>query len=409
MDGRCFGVTAHLAILATVMTVFAQDADMAYVPFVVNVNATVKAWHGQGEDMVQMTVTANVEDTLAIPLVGTSSIWHINRARGRLNTPTVTNSRGNITLRLPAQSYQHAEIALHTVNGKRILRGKVSNSETATAIAGKNIAAGVYLLKVSGINGSAFTTSLTHSGGSLNINAVFCGENVSPDRKLAKSAADEWTINVSAAASGGYDSAAIYTLNLIKGMNPTQTINLFPTPPPPSGNTFTDSRDGTTYKKVTIGSQVWMAENLNYDVPDNAADVCYNNSPANCTIYGKLYNWAAATTICPSGWRLPSQADWEVMTAYTGGTNTEGTKLKAASGWSNNGNGTDDYGFSALPGGVGYSDGAFNYGGDYGTWWSASENGADSAYYRHMHSNEKNAGWRSRDKGYRLSVRCLQN
>jgi len=405
MNGRCFGVMAHLAI---VMTAFAQEADTAYVPFVVNVNATVKAWHGQGEDMVQMTVTANVEDTLAIPLIGASSVWHINMEQGRLNTPTVTNSHGNITLRLPAQSYQHAEIALHTVNGKRVLRGKVSNSEATTAISRKNVAAGVYLLLVEGINSSAFTTRLTHGGGNLNISAVFGGEGVSPGRKLAKTAAEEWTIIVSAVASG-YDSVALYKLNIVKGTNPKQTINLFPTPPPPSGNMFTDNRDGTAYKKVTIGSQVWMAENLNYDVPDNADNVCYNNSSANCTKYGRLYNWPAAMTVCPSGWRLPSQADWEVMTAYIGGTNTEGTKLKSAIGWSNNGNGTDDYGFSALPGGVGYSDGTFNYGGDYGTWWSASEKDADSAYYRHMHSNEKNAGWRIRDKGYRLSVRCLQN
>ncbi len=178
-----------------------------------------------------------------------------------------------------------------------------------------------------------------------------------------------------------------------------------------SSATFVDDRDGKTYKKVTIGTQTWMAENLNYDVPNNAADVCicYDNNPANCTKYGWLYNWAAATKVCPPGWHLPSQAEWNVLTAYIGGANTEGKKLKAASGWNSNGNGTDNYGFSALPGGVGYSEGTFNYGGDYGTWWSASEDNATDAYYRHMHSNEEFAGWRIRPKDYRLSVRCLEN
>jgi len=140
--------------------------------------------------------------------------------------------------------------------------------------------------------------------------------------------------------------------------------------------TFIDSRDGKTYKKVTIGTQTWMAENLNYE-PANRNSVCYGNNPANCVTYGRLYDFSTANMACPSGWHLPSQAEWGVMTAYVGGA-TGGKKLKATNGWNSyegvSGNGTDDYGFSALPGG-GYNQfsgsGSSTGSGSRGTWWSS--------------------------------------
>ena len=103
--------------------------------------------------------------------------------------------------------------------------------------------------------------------------------------------------------------------------------------------TFTDTRNNKTYKAVAIGTQTWMAENLNYDTSDSK---CYNNDPANCEIYGRLYNWSTASTVCPTGWHIPSDAEWDVLITAVGGSSTAGTKLKVASGWSNNCNGTDD-------------------------------------------------------------------
>ena len=156
---------------------------------------------------------------------------------------------------------------------------------------------------------------------------------------------------------------------------------------------FTDSRDGTFYAKVKIGNQTWMAENLNYDVPDNTTDVCYNNNNDNCARYGRLYNWSTAMNgasssstnpsgvrgVCPVGWHLPSNGEWTQLTDYVGGSSTAGRKFKSQSGWYDNGNGTDEYGFSALPGGYGYSDGNFYYAGYYGYWWSATESYANCA------------------------------
>jgi uncharacterized protein (TIGR02145 family) len=137
-----------------------------------------------------------------------------------------------------------------------------------------------------------------------------------------------------------------------------------------SAGTFKDSRDGKTYKTVKVGGKTWMAENLNF-----AADgsKCYENNAGNCEKYGRLYTWEAAKKACPAGWHLPSDAEWTALTDAVGGGSVAGTKLKSNSGWANNGNGTDEYGFAALPGGDGNSDGNFNDAGNIGYWWSSTE------------------------------------
>ena len=170
-----------------------------------------------------------------------------------------------------------------------------------------------------------------------------------------------------------------------------------------SGSYGSLTYEGKTYKTVVIGTQTWMAENLNYAV---SGSKCYNNLEANCTIYGRLYNLETAKTVCPSGWHLPTYYEWREMTDDNlGGANTWGKKLKATSGWNNNGNGTDEYGFSALPGGQGSSGGNFIYIGALGFWWTASEYGyAESVgiYY-----NSENASWHDTNESNLLSVRCV--
>ena len=163
---------------------------------------------------------------------------------------------------------------------------------------------------------------------------------------------------------------------------------------------FCDGRDGQKYVYVVIGTQTWMAENLNYNADGSK---CYDNLDSNCETYGRLYNWTTAMKACPSGWHLPSQAEWNVL-------GNDAKKLKATSGWSG-GNGTDQYGFSALPGGNGSSDGSFYDVGYYGYWWSASEyeKCSNYAYDRGMDYRSDNAGWRNDDKTYLFSVRCLQD
>lgn len=83
-------------------------------------------------------------------------------------------------------------------------------------------------------------------------------------------------------------------------------------------NQFTDSRDGQVYKTVTIGTQTWFAENLNFDTGDTNAQ-CYDEDEINCFIYGKLYEGATAQTVCPEGWHLPSVEEYQTLIDYLGG------------------------------------------------------------------------------------------
>jgi len=166
-----------------------------------------------------------------------------------------------------------------------------------------------------------------------------------------------------------------------------------------------------------------MAENLNYETADGSSK-CYSNNTDNCDIYGRLYNWSTAMGsfasstanpsgvqgVCPSGWHLPSDAEWDALMTAVGGSSTAGTKLKADSPlWNNNGKGTDEFGFSALPGGIGSASGSFYDVGSYGIWWSATEYSASNAYRRYMGYDDASV-YRDTDvKTDLYSVRCVQN
>jgi uncharacterized protein (TIGR02145 family) len=172
-------------------------------------------------------------------------------------------------------------------------------------------------------------------------------------------------------------------------------------------NTLTDSRDGKSYQTAKIGTQIWMAENLNYDAEGSE---CYGNDPTNCQNYGRLYDWNTAMKACPVGWHLPNKDEWNVLVNFAGGYEIAGGKLKSKNGWKENVNGTDDYNFSALPGGSGNSGGNFIGGGGGGAWRSASENSSNYAYIMSMHYNSGIANWfNSNNRSYLYSVRCLQD
>jgi uncharacterized protein (TIGR02145 family) len=170
-----------------------------------------------------------------------------------------------------------------------------------------------------------------------------------------------------------------------------------------------DSRDRKKYKIVKVGNQVWMGENLNYNA---SGSKCYDKQESNCQKYGRLYNWNTARDVCPSGWHLPSDAEWIRLTDFVGGSSTAGTKLKATSGW-NTGSGykpgTDEYGFSALPGGFSGSSGSFTDVGNGGCWWSSMEYNASYAWNRLMYYRNAIVGREYDDKSRYFSVRCVKD
>jgi uncharacterized protein (TIGR02145 family) len=160
---------------------------------------------------------------------------------------------------------------------------------------------------------------------------------------------------------------------------------------------------GKTYKTVVIGSKTWMAENLNYD---EVGSKCYDNKFQNCYKYGRLYDWETAKKVCPAGWHLPTNSEWDGLASGK----AAGKYLKATSGWNNNGNGTDKFGFAALPGGFGSMGGdVFGNVGFSGFWWSATEFHVDDANSRYIYDNVENVGWRNFDKTGLFSVRCVKN
>jgi len=197
---------------------------------------------------------------------------------------------------------------------------------------------------------------------------------------------------------------------------------------------MTDLRDGQTYKTVVIGTQTWIAENLNY-ADDTAMpnlkgnSWCYLNSADSCAKYGRLYTWTGAMNIdssyqsttvsavistpqqgvCPAGWHIPTNAEWTTLeTAVGDNSGTTGTTLKSRIGWSDSGNGTDIYGFSALSGGEHFGSGFISLG-NYGYWWTATECSSTLAYPRLMDYISPFVYMFSKDKAYGLSLRCLKD
>jgi len=192
---------------------------------------------------------------------------------------------------------------------------------------------------------------------------------------------------------------------------------------------LTDERDGTTYKVIRIGAQLWMAENLKY-LPSVAGMATGSNSTphyyvsgyngtnvteakaiASYNTYGVLYNWAAATqNVCPAGWRLPTDTDWTELTDGLGGLDEAGAKLKQTGTalWNTPNTGaTNVSGFTALPGG--YRDAMFYEMGYFGHWWTASENGAGTSFARHMNYNDAKVKRDFANTSYGYSVRCLKD
>jgi uncharacterized protein (TIGR02145 family) len=156
---------------------------------------------------------------------------------------------------------------------------------------------------------------------------------------------------------------------------------------------------GKTYETVVIGTQTWMAKNLDFETPTGSK--CYNDKDINCVMYGRLYDWETAMTACPAGWHLPSDMEWVVLEEFIGGSVEDAwKKLRAKSGWGliGTGNGTDDYGFAALP-----SDGNFS-----GAWWSSTKytnySYNDRAYYRSEKGEYSSAAGLSNT----YSVRCVK-
>ncbi|PWJ71884.1 MULTISPECIES: fibrobacter succinogenes major paralogous domain-containing protein [unclassified Fibrobacter] len=212
--------------------------------------------------------------------------------------------------------------------------------------------------------------------------------------------------------------------------------------------TVKDSRDGKVYKTIKIGTQTWMAENLNYaytgvkynygSYTSDSTSWCYENKASNCDKFGRLYTWSAVMDsvakfyvnartmcgygktctpnsphrgICPEGWHVPTNEEYSTLYTYIGGSSTAGPLLKSTSGWAGSGNGSDKYGFSVLPAGRRLDSGLFGGERSYAGLWSATE---DLSYYAwcqyfHYHHDLDGANQYGSNKYIGQSLRCLKD
>ena len=174
--------------------------------------------------------------------------------------------------------------------------------------------------------------------------------------------------------------------------------------------TFTDSRDGKTYKTVIIGTQTWMAENLNFNSASGCW--CYDNDTKNCSTYGRLDTYDEALKACPAGWHLPDDAEWKLLASKANAGNLKATGYDAWTEMSGTPSSSDNKsGFTALPGGCYVVlDNSFSFRLRFGLWWSKTiydEFNAkvvdmqkdDVTLYNDMFYNKK----------YGLSVRCVRD
>ncbi|HPL18696.1 MAG TPA: fibrobacter succinogenes major paralogous domain-containing protein [Spirochaetota bacterium] len=180
-----------------------------------------------------------------------------------------------------------------------------------------------------------------------------------------------------------------------------------------------DSRDGKEYPTVKIGSQIWMAKNLAYKAKSGIR--AWGDDMKNVEKYGYLYDWAAAQEACPKGWHLPADAEWKTLELNLGMSPDEfdknrkraeglGMKLKSATGWYENGNGNNESGFNAFPGGAClFYDNSYHFLGELAYFWTSTAEGSQDAYARVLRYDETYAERSLFAKSNSLSVRCVKD
>jgi uncharacterized protein (TIGR02145 family) len=281
------------------------------------------------------------------------------------------------------------------------------------------------------------TTSVTAGG-----NVTSAGGGTITERGVcwSTSATPVYTGSHIAATTGGTGSFVVTMTNLLEGTLYYVRAYALNAAGPAYGNevqilTMMSDLDNNIYKTVKIGTQIWMAENLKTtkykdgitgipyvtdpDIWKNLtgpAYCWYNNEATYKPLYGAMYNWFTVSTgnLCPNGWRVPTDAEWTTLTTLLGGESVAGGKLKetGTTHWTTPNTGaTNDYGFTALPGGYRYwFDGSFANIGLLSYWWSSTvyEFDTEKGYYRELFNDQASVFREGADKKAGKYVRCVK-
>ncbi len=157
-----------------------------------------------------------------------------------------------------------------------------------------------------------------------------------------------------------------------------------------------NTNNAQMFETIKIGSQTWMAKNLDIEVPGSW---CYDNNSDNCKKYGRLYTYEAALKACPKGWHLPSSAEWTVLANYLGGEDVAGKALKVS----------NNYGLKLPLGGNRVKSGGFGLIGIYGCYWSSTKYDAKHAWYLYITDKNDYITITYFTTSYGFNVRYIKN
>jgi uncharacterized protein (TIGR02145 family) len=360
-------------------------------------------------------------------LVGTVGIENFNFPPSDIARVYPNPTLNSITLEFFSEGNQKVSVELFDISGKKI----TGFSEFATyglhGYSIDNISAGIYYVRVG--NGSQSQSVPILSFGSSSGKSLIRYFDLNFRQPATKMVND--TRNIVQMQYNDNDRlkfrAVAGSFITVKGCVPTADTTLaFHFVP------ATDP-DGNNYATITLGTQIWMAENLKTSRYSDGTSIplltessawvnattgafCwYNNDPGTYGNFGALYNWYTVNpatngnkNVCPNGWHVPSSEEWTYLLDFVGGLLQAGIRLKSSTGWIANGNGTDDYGFTALPSG-------YRLGKTYSniesraTWWSTQEYNAISSYARYTTSNHIGIGNIRYQKINGVSVRCIRD